>query len=451
MSQSNFSFDRVQNDAAVFADCISNSKRIFQLIDSFVPVEFCLRHQVLPLDLKNKNLSIGMIDPEDSKTLNSLNSIVGSFGYGLTVKSIDIQTHQLIIENYLQCPNPGSKRDPMKQTIIDESVAPINNNRRRRLDSAPTIISIPEETPSFKKEDASATLIDLPPDLDLIKEQALANNSLSSSGVDATMTLTDIPPDFLESKTERIDQHERLTLITEEPEELDSSDKIATHHLLVHSGETQISPLIRETQSTSEGAKVEDFFVSDIPAQNQEGPTDFLASSSDQLSWQRLLEASLEREVEQLHFKRYSTEGSIVAINNRITVSSLDRIEVSSFCSTINEIKTMTKLSLVPLKSPQKFVLEKFHNQERVLLRIEFIPNQYGEEVMVQILRNKALEFYEQKQMDKMSEQAFLLAKKLEETVRKMRVCFDSAIPSNIKELQAVQQEIDRQLKLLNK
>lgn len=41
---------------ALFADCIANSKEIFQLIDKVFPVDSCRHYEVLPLKQEKKNL-----------------------------------------------------------------------------------------------------------------------------------------------------------------------------------------------------------------------------------------------------------------------------------------------------------------------------------------------------------------------------------------------------------
>ncbi|MEL6496226.1 MAG: hypothetical protein AAFQ41_14055, partial [Cyanobacteria bacterium J06623_7] len=64
---------------------------------------------------------------------------------------------------------------------------------------------------------------------------------------------------------------------------------------------------------------------------------------------------------------------------------------------------------------------------------------------------NKALERYEQQQLDRVSEQALQLAQQLEKTLRRIQACFDSAELTNLTELQTVHSRITHQLRLLDK
>ena len=117
----------------------------------------------------------------------------------------------------------------------------------------------------------------------------------------------------------------------------------------------------------------------------------------------------------------------------------------------INEIKTLAKIPLATLTKTKKVAMERSHKHERVLFRVEFSPSQHGEEIKIQVLRSDRLMAYEQAQMDKMSEQALVLAQKLEKTLKKMQLCFSSAHLNNLGDLQTVQQKIDTHLKLLGK
>ena len=118
--------------------------------------------------------------------------------------------------------------------------------------------------------------------------------------------------------------------------------------------------------------------------------------------------------------------------------------------SGLDEIKRMARLPQNTSTHPQKLVLERFYEQERILLRLEFSVQQQLETVGIQILRGLALKTYEQQQMDRLSAQALELAKQLEKTLRKIQACFDSAELTNLKELQIIHSRISHQLRLLD-
>ncbi len=498
-------------ESAMFADCISNSREIFKLIDSILPLESCLHYEVLPLKLKENHFSLGMLNPQNQDALNFIRSIANAFHYTLDIQLIDAQTHQLLLANYLQNP----PRDQIKetdhhQTIVESnfglesSSQPSELPKSRRLsDSAPTIISQPEETPSQfhskPKVELPMPLRDLPPDLDFLRDlsdqpeeallkpnidaqthQLILKNYLQNPTPDKIRKRdhdqTIVEPNFgLESSSQpsELPKSRRLSdsapTIISQPQETPSQphskpsvelpmrlrdlppDLDFLRDLSDQPVEAQISNLIRETEDSRDNLEINDLSILEVQAELVPKSTDFLADLTWELSWQELLDKVLDSQVDQLHLERYSDRGKITASKDEITQSSLDQIPLPIFCSAIDQIKKMAKLSTSAIEKPSKVILEKLHQQERILLRLEFIPNSYGENVIVQILRDKALKAYEQKQMDKISEQALSLAQQLEKTLRKIQVCFESAEFTNLRELQGVQNRINQQLKLLDK
>jgi len=572
-------------ESAMFADCISNSREIFKLIDSILPLESCLHYEVLPLNLKANHFSLGMLNPQNQDALNFIRSIANAFHYTLDIQLIDAQTHQLLLANYLQNPPPEQiKETDHHQTIVEpnfgleSSSQPNELPKSRRLsDSAPTIISQPQETPSQfhskPKVELPMPLRDLPPDLDFLRDlsdqpveeplksnidaqthQLILENYLknptpdkirerdhdqtivepnfglesssqpselpksrrlsdsaptiisqpqetpsqphSKPSVELPMPLRDLPPDldFLRDLSDQpveaqpksnIDASKTLVdfpldfdllrdlpqqskrrlpkspvdvsmTVTEIPQEFRQQgqpinlDEKPNESEIIFS-EAQISNLIRETENSRNNLEINNLSILELQAEFVPKSTDFLADLTWELSWQELLDKALNSQVDQLHLERYSDRGKITASKDEITQSSLDQIPLPIFCSAIDQIKKIAKLSTSAIEKPSKVILEKLHQQERILLRLEFIPNSYGEKVIVQILRDKALKAYEQKQMDKISEQALSLAQQLEKTLRKIQVCFESAEFTNLRELQGVQNRINQQLKLLDK
>ncbi|MEM7590040.1 MAG: hypothetical protein AAF383_00695 [Cyanobacteria bacterium P01_A01_bin.83] len=432
---------------AVFADCLANSKEIFQLIDQVFPLDSCQHYEVLPLKLRDNNLSLGMLDPTNSESLKFINSIAKVFKYNLDIQLIDQQTHQIILANYPQNPtqSPSARQDQNK-TVIDTNFNPSlsldNDQRRRRIDSAPTIISPAADSP---------TLIDaepeLPPDLDFLQDLDLtpANPAKSNKKkVEGTPTLYEIPPEFL-NQQQPLNLDNKPTIIGGYPAQLlaqSNNQQAPLSDAEIAFGEAQISNLIAETldniPQTIETAQV---------PQN----VDFLPQLMPELSWQKLLEQAFCHHTEYLTLSRHSDRGSIIARKNESTQSYIDRVPLPIFCSLIDEIKRMAKLPAATSSHPKKVVFERLHEQERILLRLEFSIEAEIETVGIQILRHHALKMYEQQQMDKVSEQALQLAKQLEKTLRRIQSCFDSAKLSNLGELQAVHTRISHQLRLLDK
>lgn len=424
---------------AVFADCLANSKEIFQLIDQVFPLDSCQHYEVLPLKLVDNNLTIGMLAPENQESLKFINSIAKVFKYEVEIQLIDTQIHQLILSNY---PQNSTSSKPQSQdqnkTIVDVNFQPPsqNNNRRRLRDSAPTIIS-PSPEPSITQAKIEPELPELPPDLDFLRDLELtpAPTSTSTKKADATPTVFEIPAEFIKQQKPR-NLDDKPTIIGGNPAELLAAEA-AQKNSEIAFGEAQISELIAETLAKQ-------------PPEPIANP-DFLPQLGAQLSWQKLLEQAFLHHTEYLSLSRYSDRGSIIARQNESVQSDIDQVPLPIFCSLLDEIKRTARLPQATTSHPKKVVLEKFYEQERILLRLEFTIQEGIETVGVQILRDQALKIYEQQQMDKVSEQALQLAKQLEKTLRRIQACFDSAELTNLRELQTVQSRINHQLRLLDK
>ncbi len=429
---------------AMFADCLGNSKEIFQLIDQVFPLDSCRHYEVLPLKLVGSNLTLGMLDPQNDESLKFVNSIAKVFKYDLEIQLIDLQTHQIILANYPQdAPQSSTAEQDQNKTVIDTNFnpsAPLRaNNRRRLADSAPTIISQPANVSSVESENAPK-LPDLPPDLDFLKDLNLTPATPQKSvkpTADSAATLYEIPPEFLnQKKPHNLD--DKPTIIAGNPAEL-LAQEAAQNNPEIAFGEAQISELIAET-------------VGKVPPKDAASETvDFLPDLTPQLSWQKLLEQAFRHHTEYISLSRYSDRGSIIASKDESTQSCIEQVPLPIFCSLIDEIKRMARLPQTTSSHPKKVVLERFYQQERILLRLEFSLQEGIEKVGIQILRNKTLATYEQQQMDKVSEQALQLAKQLEKTLRRIQACFDSAELTNLRELQTVQSRINHQLRLLDK
>ena len=437
----NFNSDQIQT--ALFADCLANSEVIFELIEQIFPVDSCRHYGVLPLSLQGKDLTLGMLDPSNEESLKFVNSIVNVFKYNLTLNLIDVQTHQIILASYPRNSpqaTTSTRQQDNNQTFIDnsfdDSAIPLSQtqrNRRNLADSAPTIISVTESAES-QAQISNSTLENLPPDLDFLRDLDLTPPAKAKS--DRTQndnaTVYEIPPEFRHrDRANNLD--DKPTIIGGDPAEL-----LAQEQIEISSSEAaQISALMAEAQVEATS-----------PSQVTE---DFLPKLQPQLSWQRLLEAAFQNHTQQIALTRHSDRGSIVTSHNDLVQSKIDSVPLPTFCSLIDEIKRMARLPQDTSNHPKKVVLERIYQEERILLRSEFTTKSESETVCVQILRDRQLQIYEQKQMDRVSEQALQLAQQLEKTLRKIQACFDSAQVTNLTELQAVHSRINHQLKLLGK
>lgn len=443
MSQMNNGSNSGNFKTAMLADCLANNQEIFQLIEQIFPVDSCRYYEVLPLKLVGNDLVLGMLNPHNEESLKFVNSIANVFRYNLEIQLIDLQTHQIILSIYPQSSTQPQKSEPdQNKTLIDTdfNTSNVNSNnfpRSRSIDSDPTIVSQPEEFAS-SQTNIPQGLPDLPPDLDFLKDLDLTPHSVpkaSKSKADSTATLFEIPPEFLNHKASH-NSDDKPTIIGGNPAEL-LAQATSQEDAEIACGEAQIANLIAETlgNQPQKAAVAENYLPTLMP----------------RLSWQKLLEQAFKYQTEYLSLTRYSDRGSIIAHKQELTQSQIESIPLPIFCSLIDEIKRMARISKITAAYHKKVVLEKFYEQERILLRLEFMLQEEEETVKIQILRNRTLQIYEQQQMDKVSEQALQLAKQLEKTLRRIQACFDSAEITNLRELQTVHSRINHQLRLLDK
>lgn len=434
----------------IFADCLANSKEIFRLIGEIFPVESCQQYGVLPLKLASSNLTIGMLDPHDEESLKFVNSIARVFRYRLEIQHLDRQTLQIMLDSYPQAsrsqkPELDRDRTIVDRTIIDRSFDPDSDTdrrilRRRQLaDSAPTIISQPDELSSPQFTTNSGGLSDLPPDLDFLQDLDLSPSPAKPdrTPADSAATLYEIPPEFRDRQNNR-DLDDKPTIIGGNPAELMAQVDLTSEDGSDAVDEARSQLIAETTRNATNRAK----------ANRTE---DYLPELMPQLSWRKLLERAFEYQTNCIHLNFQADCGSIVAEKNGSVQSTVKQVPLPIFCSAIDEIKRMARIPHNTSSHPRKVVLERFYQQERILLRIEFVSQEPLAKVNVQILRDRALRVYEQQQMDKAGEQALQLAQQLEKTLRRLKACSDSVKPTNLRELQKIQRKIDHQLKMLDK
>ncbi|AFZ37400.1 hypothetical protein Sta7437_3918 [Stanieria cyanosphaera PCC 7437] len=368
--------------------------KIFELISLILPLECCLHYQVLPLQLQNQHLTLGMVNLEDESALNFIGLIINSLGYTLQTKEIAYDEHQSILAAYLKA-NPENQK----------------KSKARKLDrnSKLTVMTSFSEQNYLINSDSKLTVADTSENL---------NNSFNS---DYKPTLAENPP---ENKPEHSNSnlHERATLIVDQPED--------------HNLQSNLKP-----QKSANNL--------DIEPQHLSESADFLANLTPQQLWQELLARILNGGIGRLFLERYPEYGRIIWGQDGVVQSSLNEVSIQVFQAIINQIKALAKLPPIPVDKRKKVAIEKYYQHERLLLRLEVFPGQCGEELTLQVLRSQALQYYEQKQIKKMTEQAISLAEQLEKTLKRITACATSSELEDWQNIIEMQQVIIRKMKLL--
>ncbi len=389
---------------------LNDREVVFKLIDSVVSLECCLHYQVLPLELNNNHLTVGMINTKDQTALNFIRPIVASLNYALEIRSIDPQEHQLILAAYLKksSPVPGSQRnqashDISKETMIDEEMSQPSPSS---LNPSLTLSEIPGQKPQASQ---SSNLHERP---------TLIVNSEENSG--------DTQPN--------------------QPQIISSQPQIHNLPSLSDIKTTQASiaaPIIERTQESIATPILE------LKIKHTQQSVNSLSALEPKQLWQELLAKILDGGIGRLYLTRDPHYGRIIWSRDGVIQSSLDKVKLDVFEQIIREIKTLGKQPLSTLKKPKKVAIERIYNQERILLRLEFFVGKCGDEITIQVLRGEALKFYEQRQVEKSMEQAIYFAEKMEKTLRKIRMCGNDRNLGDFSRLEAIYRQIERQFQLI--
>ena len=78
------------------------ASQIFQLIDTILPLEVCLYHQVVPLLRQEKSVHLGMVDTQDSSALDYVKRMLSYLHCSLIPQQISVEQHKSILSSYLK-------------------------------------------------------------------------------------------------------------------------------------------------------------------------------------------------------------------------------------------------------------------------------------------------------------------------------------------------------------
>ena len=391
-------------------------EQVINLMKSIISLEYCLQYQIIPLNLEQSCLHMGMIDPQDRDALDFVKTITKALGYSLEIKQIDSYTHQLALAEYLQSNHisiPAQDNEPSQasaQNLRDSAMTVVGDisfeEQPQNLDNKATIIAEQIEQP---QKISKSVLEDSKSTVYAPIAEELSESSISSQPVAET-----ISPPTAKVKA----QQESLTYQNLEPEENIALDPFLDFDLF--------------EPSVNYGLTEESL--------QQLTPTEL---------WQELFDKILDGSITRLYLEPDRQQGKIVWSPDGIIELSLDRVSLDTLQTLIKEIKTLAKIPLQPLEKTKKVAIEKHYQQERLQLHLDICPSQWGDNITINVLRGDALRLYEQQQMKKMSEQALSLTQKLAKTLNMMRTRFAPIAIDNLEEIQQVKQEIERQLILL--
>lgn len=390
-------------------------EQAFELVDSLVPKASCLYHQILPLSLVEKCLTLGMVNPNNTAALDYVRSLLPSPDYSLKIQLIDSKTLQLILSIHSKASKKGQPQAPI-------STEPKN----------------PQPQPSINLSEQPTFLIDPSTPGGVVSSFAppLLGRKDSQPNLEPKAPLSPPSTPFTEQPT----------LIVDSPDEL--TPELASNPLDA-SLRQNLSSSSKSTPSSPELAQPPLEVQTYAPSES----VDFFVNLTPQKLWQELLNRVISEGIGRLYFERHPHHGRIFWSKNGALQLSLEKITPPVFQGVIDEFKRLVQLPATPLQQARKGELERFYRQERLLIRWQVIPGKYGEEGTLQVLRGKASQLYQQRQMDELGTQALRLAESLERKLKQIQALARTngnrldMLPS----LRQVHQKIDRYLETLEK
>ena len=343
----------------------ADSEQMFQLIDSILPFEACLYHQVLPLSLKGTQLNLGMVNQEDSAALDYVRRILAYMNCSLMPQPITAEKHQAALTAYLN--HTGQHKQFAAKTPANGAAGSSQKHEQPsgRHDRTTLIVYSPDELEESE----------LPP------EQPPGKITTPP----AIETLPAKPP-------------------APEPPQIKEKPFLATqpHPVPVPSGAS--TPPVLEIQPQHLSSAVE-----------------VLATLPPQQLLHELLGRILMGGIGRLYFERHPDRGRILWSQNGVLQSVLEGLDPGIFQGVINELKRLTHMSLITVDKPKQVEIERLYQKNRLLLRLRVMPATHGEEATLQVLRGAALKFYQQQQIEHISRDALNIAQQLQRKVYEIR------------------------------
>ncbi|MBV5260045.1 hypothetical protein FLX56_16650 [Synechococcus moorigangaii CMS01] len=344
-----------------------NLERTFQLIDRYLPLNICRNHEILPLALQGRCLTLGIVDPQRPSIAAIVHKLLSRGDLQLKGQRLDQKTYQLILSSYLNYHQTQQKSPQVSK------VAP----------------PPPPKTPEIPlSERATLVMENGPPPV--VRHSPGTNDSDQDTAVfSGEATAFQVPSN---AELSEFFRHVPAVMVPKGPVQLRSPE---THGKAgIDSDELTVSPKYLDR------------------------PLETLTQLPASQLYQELLGRILTEGIGRLYFENHAQAGRILLSESGLMKGMLANIPPATFHGVLDEFKRLAHLPPGPVDRPKKVEMEQYYQGERILLRLRVMPGQYGEEGTLQVLRGPALVFYQQQQMDELGQEAVAAAQRLERKLR---------------------------------
>lgn len=427
---------------------------MFRLIDSILPFEACLYHQLLPLRLEGSRLRLGMVNPEDGTALDYVRWILAYMNCSLVPQLITSEAHHAVLTAYLN--HAGNQKQALKN-LTPELTLPASSSPEpiQSVRAVPDKPADPEQS-SPHPSDLERHLLErqLPqPDSHPPKQQPpmLDRNMAPTLLVDSPQELGSSHEGAIESQASAASVPESANPIPPVNGRKGfsiNSDQPQTTLVLIPETSLADTPSTGATPGTA-------LPVLEVEPQYLSDPIDALATLSPHHLLQELLGRLLVDGIGRLYFERQQHHGRILWSQNGVLQSVLRELPVDLIQGVIDELKQLTHLPSAPCRAPKQVEIERLYQRQRLLLRLRIIPGPHGEEATLQVLRGAALKFYQQQQLASLSRDALGVAQELQRKISELRTrtqrypMLSSEQLTVLPELHEVLRDVEHQLETL--
>lgn len=161
-----------------------DAEMAFRLVDSILPFEACLYHQILPLSLEGSRLKLGMVNMDDTAALDYVRRILAYMNCSLVPQPLASDVHYAALSAYLNYADRQKKAAPATQPVARRIAKKLAEHSAKRA----------AETPSDRPPDLHSNptlVVDSPSELPLLAIE----EKTSASGGTPNPTLVERPPE----------------------------------------------------------------------------------------------------------------------------------------------------------------------------------------------------------------------------------------------------------------
>jgi type II secretory ATPase GspE/PulE/Tfp pilus assembly ATPase PilB-like protein len=408
-----------------------NVQQMFILIDGVLPFEACLYYQVLPLFIEGSRLNLGMVSPQDTSAADYVRRIVSYHHYSLIPRQISSDALQGALSAYLNYSGKQQAtaiRQPLPNG--DRPKHPVTKPKSDRPQASKPLLQNLQPTLVVDSPDMLGTS-----ELHLNKSQTPANPSSPASSPTSTpetfptleLKDEDSLPNSLVPPTSQ-----KAPVKSQEPDLKAYPSKVAPSF----EADLEASPSKADTPSEAHGP----FNLSSSVVASPAAPplvqhlpeldidTSYVSISIEAMATlppseliKALMARVLHSGIGRLYFERQLHQGRVLWSQDGVLQSIVENLSTDVFHGLLNELKHMANLSFIPSQKSKQVEIERLYQQTRVLLRLKFMPSEYGEEATLQVLRGAALRFYQQQQLANLERDALTIAKQLQTKISEIR------------------------------